>query len=359
MTYIKYQRKYIMSRILYHIIGFVCIICVWVSFSGCPKPDLQVSALSHHFAGDTYTGIVETEWSFKLWNAGEKNSILYYKVEPLRNWINVNPTSGKLGAGDPAVDIWVQINRDGTPKAVPNFATGYIKVSGGGKEKVITVTTVPNFYTEVFGGLYNRPFDLSNTTLVFIPDSNSLHFYKQGIKKNIQQFPQQPANTGQPVYFAVQDPVYIKSTIAPIPFYGVEYTDIYVSSKGYISFGANGLEPITVGKHFAYPQISLLPVDVFKAEEGSVVYLILPQKLVITWINIPLAQNPTMGDDGKPFKNNIQVELFYDGKIQITYLSTDPKMFNAVVGLSCGGGDGTNPPVRDFVISDLSSAPEI
>lgn len=345
--------------ILHRITSFIFLIFIFALLTGCPKPDLQVSALSHHFGGDMYTGIVETEWSFKIWNAGEKGSILYYKVEPLRNWISVSPTSGKLSVDDPEVDIWVQINRDGTQKAVPTFATGYIKVSGGGKEKVITVTTVPNFYTEVFGGLYNRPFDLSNTTLIFIPDSNSLHFYKQGIKKNVQQFPQQPANVGQPVYFAVQDPAYIKSTIAPIPFYGVKYEDIYVSSKGYISFGAKGLEPITVGKHFAYPQISLLPLNVFNAEEGNVIYLLSPQKLVITWINIPLSQNPTIGDDGKPFKNNIQVELFYDGKIQITYLSIDPKMFNAVVGLSCGGGDGTTPPVQDFVISDLSSAPEI
>ncbi|MGC8737716.1 MAG: hypothetical protein ACP5UA_03595 [Candidatus Hydrogenedens sp.] len=196
--------------------------------------------------------------------------------------------------------------------------------------------------------------------MVFIPDSNSLHFYKQGIKKNVQQFPQQTPDIGQPAFFSIRDPFYIKSTIAPIPFYGVKYDDIYISSKGFISFGAEGLEPTSVGRHFAYPQISLLPLDVLKADEdGGVIYTILPQKLVISWINIPLAQNPTIGEDGKAYKNNIQVELFYDGKIQITYLSIDPKQFVAVVGLSCGGGDGTNPPVQDFVISDLSSAPEI
>jgi len=344
---------------LHRIFTFLLLLCVMAFLTGCPKPDLQVSAQSHHFSGDMYTGIVETDWEFQVWNAGEKNSILYYKVEPTKNWIIVNPTSGKIAQSEDPAKVSVHINRDSTQKAVPSFATGYIKVSGGGKEKVITVTTVPNFYTEVFGGLYNRPFDLSNTTLVFIPDGG-LHFYKQGIKKNVQQFPQQPPDMGNPAFFVVQDPFKINSSIAPIPFYGVKYEDIYVSSKGYISFGAKGLEPITVGKHFAYPQISLLPIDALLAEEGGgVIYSLLPQKVVISWINIPLAQNPTIGEDGKPFKNNIQVELFYDGKIQITYLSIDPKQFNAVVGLSCGVGDGSNPPVQDFVISDLSSAPEI
>jgi len=344
---------------LHRISTFLLLLCVMAFLTGCPKPDLQVSAQSHHFSGDMYTGIVETDWEFQIWNAGEKNSILYYKVEPTRNWIIVNPTSGKIAAADDPVNISVHINRDSNQKAVPSFTTGYIKVSGGGKEKVITVTTVPNFYTEVFGGLYNRPFDLSNTTLVFIPDGG-LHFYKQGIKKNVQQFPQQPPNMGNPAFFALQDPFRITSSIAPIPFYGVKYTEIYISSKGYISFGAEGLEPITVGKHFAYPQISLLPIDALLAEEGSgVIYSLLPQKVVISWINIPLAKNPTIGEDGKAFKNNIQVELFYDGKIQITYLSIDPKQFNAVVGLSCGGGDGASPPVQDFVISDLSNAPQI
>jgi len=345
--------------ILHKVLSIFLFICVLPLLMGCPKPDLQVSALSHHFGGDVYTGIIETEWSFKIWNAGEKNSVLDYKVEPLKSWITVWPPSGKIKQSDDAVDILVQIDRDSTQKAVPSFATGYIKVSGGGKEKVITVTTVPNFYTEVFGGLYNRPFDLSNMSLVFLPDKYSLHFYKQGIKKNVREFPQQPPNVGQYVYFTIQDPFPIKSTLAPIPFYGVKYEDLYISSKGYISFGAKGLEPVTVGKHFAYPQISLLPLDVLQAEEGSVMYNILPQKLVITWINIPLAKNPTIGEDGKPFKNNIQVELFYDGKIQITYLNIDRTMFNAVVGLSCGSGDGTNPPLNDFVISDLSDAPQI
>ncbi len=340
-------------------VNLVVLTYILVFLSGCPKPELQVSALTHHFGGDIYTGTVETEWKFQVLNVGDKNSNLYFKVEPTRQWITVWPPSGRIRGSEDPVDILVRIKRDSNQKAVPSFATGYIKVTGGGKEKVITVTTVPNFYTEVFGGLYNRPFDLANTTLVFIPDENSLHFYKQGIKKNVQEFPQQPADEGQVVYFAVQDPFFIKSTILPIPFYGANYEDIYVSSKGYISFGARGLEPTSVGKHFAYPQISLLPLDALQANEGMVKYNILPQKLVITWINIPLANNPSIGEDGKPFKNNIQVELFYDGKIQITYLDIDRRISTAVVGLSCGGGDGTYPPVQDFVISDLSSAPEI
>lgn len=328
---------------------------------GCPKePDLQVSDLTHHFAGDIYTLEVETDWSFQVWNAGEEDSVLNFKVEPQQKWITVNPASGKVRNNEPAVNIAVHINRDSgsQSKAIPSFATGYIKVSGGDKEVVITVTTVPNLYTEIFGGLYNRPFDLSNTTLVFIPDEGGLHFYKEGIKKNVQSFPEQSI-PGNFAYFLLQDPFPIKLTVGSFPFYGIEYKDIYVSSKGYIAFGSNGLEPTTVGKHFAYPQISLLPVDVQQTDEGSVSYTILPQKLVITWKDIPLSKNPTLDENNKPFKNNFQVELFYDGTIHVTYLSIDPNVFNAVIGLSCGGGDGIRPLMEDFVISNLSDAPEI
>ncbi len=332
-----------------------------IALTGCPKqPDLQVSALTHHFSGDIYTGTIETDWSFQVWNAGEQDSILSFRVEPQQKWITVNPTTGKVKKDESPIDIAVHINRDSDSqsKAIPSFATGYIKVSGGGKEKVLTVTTVPNFYTEVFGGFYNRPFDLSNTTIVFIPDKGGLHFYNEGIKKNVQNFPEQ-SNSGNFAYFLVQDPFPIILTIAAVPFYGIEYKNIYVSSKGYISFGSNGLEPTSVGKHFAYPQISLLPVDASQVNEGSVYYAIFPQKLVITWKDIPLSKNPTLDENNLPFKNNFQVELFYNGTIQITYLSIDPKVSNAVIGLSCGGGDGTLPPMQDFVISDLSDAPEI
>ncbi|HOV31873.1 MAG TPA: hypothetical protein PLX23_00745 [Candidatus Hydrogenedens sp.] len=330
-----------------------------ISLTGCPnEPNLQVSALTHHFGGDTYTLTVETDWSFQVWNAGEKGSILTFEVEPQQNWITVNPTSGRVKDDDPAVNIAVHINRDvsSQSKNIPSFATGYIKVSGGNKEEVITVTTVPNLYTEIFGGLYNRPFDLSNTTLIFIPYKGGLHFYKEEIEKNVQSFPEQ-SNSGNFVYFPWQDPFPIRLGVGSVRFYDIEYKDIYVSSRGYIAFGSNGLEPTTIGKHFAYPQISLLPVDALQTGEGSVSYIISPQKLVITWKDIPLSKNPTLDENNKPFKNNFQVELFYDGTIQITYLSIDPNVFNAVIGLSCGGGDGIHPPMQDFVISNLSDAP--
>ncbi|HOL19402.1 MAG TPA: hypothetical protein PK813_04075 [Candidatus Hydrogenedens sp.] len=337
----------------------IVILIFIISFSSCkPKAELQVAPITLHFAGDSFTGIVETDKTFKVWNSGKENSVLSFKVEPQQKWITVNPTDGKVKREDPnGIDIAVHLDRkDSLAKAIPWYATGYIKVSGGGMEKVVTVTTVPNYYTEVFGGVYNRPFDLSNTTLVFIPDSG-LNYYQLGIKKNITQFPQQPPDSGVQIYFTVRDPGICTSNISAIPFYGTNYTDLRVSSKGYVSFGSDGLEPTTVGKHFAFPQISLLPMNA--SEEGKVFYNILPSKLVITWIDVPFSKNQPTDENGNPLKANVQLELFYDGKIQITYLNIPSNLSTCVVGLSCGGGDGTNPPVQDFVISDLSSAPEI
>jgi len=111
-------------------------------FSGCLfKPELQVSALSHHFPGDPYTGYVETEWTFKVWNSGGKDSLLKFRVEPDQPWIQVSPDSGLVRANGEYVDVLVKILRNDFPsmneKSAPLFSTGHIKVFGGGMEKTI------------------------------------------------------------------------------------------------------------------------------------------------------------------------------------------------------------------------------
>ncbi|MCX8065609.1 MAG: hypothetical protein N3G21_10635 [Candidatus Hydrogenedentes bacterium] len=329
--------------------------------SGCfSRPELQVSAYSHHFPGDPYTGHVETEWTFQVWNSGDPSSLLKFKVIPQQSWIEVSPNAGLIRANGEHVDVLVKILRNDFPsvdqKSAPWFSTGEIKVVGGGIEKVITVTTVPNFYTEIFGAYYNRAFDLSTTTLVFVPD-NSLSFYKQFIKKNVTTLPISSANLGQPVYFELGDPFPFSLSTKPVSFYGKSYDKVFVSSKGYVSFGSEGKEPITVGAHFAFPQISVLPIRISSPNEGGAYFLILPEKIVITWLDVVIKDNPTIVDGG-PKRNSMQVEVLYNGEIRITYLDIDPKV-SGIVGLSCGGGDGTKPPMEDFIVSDLTNAPEI
>lgn len=332
-----------------------------VTLSGCIfKPELQVSAHSHHFRGDPYTGYVETEWSFKVWNSGDVNSLLKFRVEPDVHWIQVSPNSGLVRGNGEYVDVFVKILRDDFPsmntKSTPWFATGHIKVVGGGMQKEIIVTTVPNFYTEVFGLYYNRTFDLSNTALIFTPD-NSLSYYKEMLKKNVSTFEISPPNLGQPVFFQVKDPYPFVLSVKPVSFYGKSYDTLYISSKGYVGFGCEGREPITIGDHFAFPQISVLPINIGSPNEGGAYFLVLPEKVVITWLDAVIKGTPTMVGD-EPKRNSMQVEILYNGEIRITYLDIDPKV-TGIVGLSCGGGDGSGPPMEDFIVSDLSDAPEI
>lgn len=342
---------------------FVLIVLIQIINISCSsKPELQVSAHSHHFAGDPYTLTTETSWSFKVWNSGDDNSVLNFTVEPQKEWILVNPTQGRIKKGDPGIDISVQITRTDrfAYKAHPWFATGTIRVFSEDQEKIITITTVPNFFTEVFRGMFRREFDLTNTTIIFNPD-RSLSYYKQTIKRNVTQFPHLPANTGNPAIFSIQDPYPINLSVQSFPYYGKEYKTIYISSKGYISFGEPGIEPSDLGKHFIYPQISLFPVDASKAGIGDGAYfIILADKLVISYVNTPLSS--AYIDNNLPTDNslnNIQVELYYSGEIRITYLTINNSFRYAIVGLSCGGGNGTKPPIDDFILSDLTSAQEI
>ncbi len=113
-----------------------------------------------------------------------------------------------------------------------------------------------------------------------------------------------------------------------------------------MSFGEEGGSPDTLGEHFATTQISGLNVDA--ADPGAMVsYLQDAQKLIITYENAPTGGAPGFGND-------FQIELFFDGRVRISYPSVDPAM-TGVIGLSSGLGEGGLPP-DDFLQSDLSES---
>jgi len=66
----------------------------------------------------------------------------------------------------------------------------------------------------------------------------------------------------------------------------------------------------------------------------------LEDRAVVTFENVPEFQMTN--------SNNFQIELFYDGRVRITYLQMDTK--NGVVGISEGVG-----LAADFAESDLSN----
>jgi hypothetical protein len=330
-------------------------VLVAVALAGCPPsgPVLDVESNVHHFPCDPVSGVCETTWDFDVFNRG--TGTLVFDVAVSDPWINVSPTGGTIAEGDPPITILVTIDRDFSnfvKQAFPDFSTGTITVTSDTGEEIVTVTTAPNYYTQVFGNGGN---DLNGLQLSFRPDA-SLSFY--GLLKNtgLTDFPTDPSG-GQILPF--DDPAFVDAYGDPVavvplggktvPFYGKNYDTLFVSSTGFVSFGVPGNFGIDAGMHFQEPQISALPVDATRAD--SMVSLLQDtEKVTVTYEDVP-----TKGTVPSPMtRNDFQIEMFFNGDIRITYPYVDPAL-EGVVGLSSGQGAGGAAP-EDFFATDLSEA---
>jgi len=127
-----------------------------------------------------------------------------------------------------------------------------------------------------------------------------------------------------------------------VPFFGTPYSSFYVGSNGYITFGSGDTGySVSDAQHFAYKRISLLFRDLNPSAGGSSVkYVQTADRIAVTYSVIKF---------GGSALNNIQLEMFFNGVIRITWLAV-PDGAGSIVGLSNGGGQpGTYvSPGSDF-----------
>lgn len=130
-----------------------------------------------------------------------------------------------------------------------------------------------------------------------------------------------------------------------VTLYGQQYSRLYIGSNGYITFDSgDSTSSVSLDNHFSQPRVSGLFYNLKPNQEGAVYFQQLPNRAVITYDNVRVGL--IQGQ-----KVNVQVELFYDGRIVITWKYIDPIVFG-LVGLSRGGG---TPP--DFVMSRFVNYP--
>lgn len=121
------------------------------------------------------------------------------------------------------------------------------------------------------------------------------------------------------------------------PFFGVNYTALFVHSNGYATFGAassfvnfnspGATDLSTVLDRMAegLPRIAALWNDLDPTTGGGVFFNALPGRVLITWNAVPRFDAPGTS-------NAFQITLFPSGVIQLTYGSTGPPSTNPVLG---------------------------
>ena len=324
------------------LLSLACVALAGALLAGCPPaPKLGVSTTSHHFGVNTDTGEYETVFAFQVFNNGSKNTTLVFNVTATEPWISLDvPKTTSTGPTD-KVTVTVTIDRDYS-EAKSNgigFASGAINITSSVGNGTVAITTAPDYFTENIenGG------DLEGLSIRFTPNGGP-SFYDAEKIESVTEFPTDVTSGTFPLNFNVfGDPIHAGLFGGEqVSFYGVEYDDLFISSEGWVSFGEAGSGTQTLGEFFDVPQISMLPVDA--SASGTVTYLQDADKLAITYQNVPTAGAPG-------FNNNFQLELFFDGTIQISYIDVDPAIAG-IVGLSLGLGNGQQPD--DFVESDLS-----
>jgi hypothetical protein len=136
-----------------------------------------------------------------------------------------------------------------------------------------------------------------------------------------------------------------------VSLYGTEYTQFWVGTNGYVTFESPDSNlAVSADAHFDQRRISLLFDDLDPSFGGFFYYTEETDRVAISWVNVP--------EWGEPDTVTMQLELYFNGAISMTYLNVDAEFIfletffeKGIAGLSFG--DGTPP---GFTEHDLSAA---
>lgn len=206
----------------------------------------------------------------------------------------------------------------------------------GGQCHRFDTPAITRYFTESFEG----DLDLAGLTLEFAPgvapDAYTACVYP------ISALPTDPSG-GTPL--PLGDDTFLAYTLTggkTVSLYGVNYSTMYIGSNGYITFTAGDTAfKATLADHFRLPRVSGLFTDLNPTVGGAVSRKVLEDRVAVTYTAVVAVGGS---------RNTFQIELFFDGRIALSYLSLNA--LNVVVGLSRGAG---LPP--DYYETDLSALP--
>jgi len=265
-------------------------------------------------------------------------------VEPA-SWLRFEPDSGVVGS-DSSQDVNVIFDANQPAGMYEGEITVYSNDPFTPESAIpIRINLLPyDWFTELFEP--NDPWDpndpyandMNNISIVFKPDG--MGYYRMACRQQATSFPE---DTNGSIAVPLEDDDYeiVDLNGVCVSLYGKEYNRFYIGSNGYISFISGDTSySESLEQHFLWPRMSALFDDLNPEAGGQISYKILSDKVIVTFENVP---EYNLGN-----LNSFQVEMWFDGKIRMTWLSLGSR--GGLVGLS----DGTGIPAF-FVESDLSS----
>ncbi|MBI5384185.1 MAG: M36 family metallopeptidase [Verrucomicrobia bacterium] len=300
--------------------------------------DLRVSpATGFTSRGPVGGPFAPTATTFALVNLG--SNLVDWAAACTANWLNLSPTSGTLAAGasnfvtvslDPSASSLAAGDYTGTAQFT-NTASGMVQ-----SRSFVLRVGQPDYFTEFFNTGDN---DLDYQTLTFTPDG-STSFYSV-CREPAFAFPTDPATSTN---ISMASDSYYTLSLPPgtnVLLYGRATNVLYVGSAGYITLNAGDLTaPSNFTNHFRLPRFAALSTHCHPSDGGTISWQRLSNRVAVTFRNVR--------EYGTANTNSFQFEMFFDGRLRLTYLALGTT--NGLAGLSAGTG---LPP--DFLESDLSN----
>ena len=187
---------------------------------------------------------------------------------------------------------------------------------------------------EEFSG-FNDNFDLDGVAIGLTPDANEPNGYRWASAGGVSALPVTPGSgqISQPLFQGTTVPAFEEVVLAqPVTFYGQTYDRIYVSSAGWVTFGApdNRLGSSTQSLFSGPPRIAghWMAMD---PTQGGEVYVdeMADGSVAVSFVEVPNRFGPVTG------VNTFQIVIAASGEISIVTLSHTGR---GIVGISAGYG---------------------
>lgn len=249
--------------------------------------------------------------------------------------------------------------KEGAESAILTVTAGASYVAGSPGSALLSIADddVADYFTELFATA--GAFDLNGRSLTFTPAAGN---YTASLA-NVSAFPSGTSgftnyNNAAMTGGSSDDGWWSQALAATFPFFGVNQATAFVGTNGFITFTSGSSSTgATLDSHFTpgTPRISGIMRDLNPGAGGSVSYkrdtTAGQQRSVFYW-NAVRNYNQTS-------TVSFEIELFDDGRIRMTWLSSSPSDA-CVIGLNSGVGanmpsspyDGTG--ANPYFASDLS-----